>query len=332
MEVSKRLTHTLTEDYVKKVPYQIKKIAVKDCYQSFIVNCKKAKKSGEAFELSYRTRKNHKQSCYIPKSALTSNGIYHTIAGQLKMKEKHLLDNTFQDIRLIREHGKWFISVPIQLSNTMLSVSDNQRDGDIVALDPGIRTFLTYFSENGHFGKLGDGSFEKILSLHEKIERLTSKKDLTDDKYKKRNLYRTIHRIRFKLHNLVDELHWKTINYLVRNYKVILLPTFETSEMVKKGNRKIRASVVKAMSSYRFYEFGVRLSHKCQEYGVLLLRTNESYTSKTNSFNGEIMNIGSRSSFKYNGVTIDRDINGARNILLRAMRDSSLCGCNATHE
>ena len=28
-------------------------------------------------------------------------------------------------------------------------------------------------------------------------------------------------------------------------------------------------------------------------------------------------------SFKYDGITIDRDVNGARNILLRAMRDSS---------
>lgn len=33
--------------------------------------------------------------------------------------------------------------------------------------------------------------------------------------------------------------------------------------------------------------------------------------------------------FEYDGVTLSRDINGARNILLRCMRDSSTCGCNA---
>lgn len=325
MEVAKRLTNSLTEDYVKTVPYQIKKIAVKDCYQSFIVNCKKTKKSGKGFKLSYRTRKDPKQSCYIPKSALKKNGIYHTIAGQLKMKELNLFENTFQDLRLLCEYGKWFIVVPICLGDTTLQVSDNQRNCDVVALDPGIRTFLTYFSENGHFGKLGVGSFKRILSLQTKIEHLISKKALTSDKRKKRNLYSTINRLRFKLHNLVDELHWKTINYLVRNYRVILLPSFETSNMVKRGKRKIRSSVVKTMNSYRFYEFSTRLAQKCKEYGVLLLRVNESYTSKTNSFNGEITNIGSRSSFRYDGITIDRDLNGARNILLRAMRDSSLC-------
>ena len=46
--------------------------------------------------------------------------------------------------------------------------------------------------------------------------------------------------------------------------------------------------------------------------------------------NGEVFNVGSRKRFKYDGIYVDRDINGARNILLRAMRDSSACGCNAT--
>lgn len=65
---------------------------------------------------------------------------------------------------------------------------------------------------------------------------------------------------------------------------------------------------------------------KCAEYGVKLIRSNEAYTSKTNSFNGEVFNVGSRKCFKYDGIKIDRDINGARNIMLRAMRDSSLYG------
>lgn len=77
------------------------------------------------------------------------------------------------------------------------------------------------------------------------------------------------------------------------------------------------------MQSYRFFEFVERLQMKCDEKGIVLIRCNESYTSKTNSFDGSIMNIGSKSSFKYKGITVDRDINGARNIMLRAMRDSS---------
>ena len=331
MEIAKRLTSKFTEDYVKEVPYQIKKIAVQDCYRAFMNGCRKAKKTGEGFELSFRTRKNPKQSCYIPKSALTINGIYYTIAGNLKITEWGLLNNPFKDLRLVKEYNKWYIVIPITLQNTVLEVSENQRNGDVVALDPGIRTFMTFFTENGYFGKIGS-NFNKLLNIQFKIDALISKKDLSKDKKKKRNLYRKIGKLRGRLKSMVDELHWKTINFLVRNFKVIILPTFDTSEMVNKktSKRKINEKVVRAMQSYRFFEFSERLKNKCLDYGCILIRSNEAYTSKTNSFNGEVFNVGSRKRFKYDGIYVDRDINGARNILLRAMRDSSACGCNVT--
>jgi putative transposase len=47
------------------VPYQVKKIAVKDAYQAFSNGCKKAKKTGEPFKLRFRSRRNPKQSCFI---------------------------------------------------------------------------------------------------------------------------------------------------------------------------------------------------------------------------------------------------------------------------
>lgn len=321
------ISKELTQDYVKIVPYQIKKIAVRDCYRALKNGIKKFKNTNEKFELKYRTKKNPKQSCYIPKQALSINGIYHTIANKLNISEYWLLNNECQDLRLVKEYNRWYIVIPMKLNNTKLSCSENQRNNDIVALDPGVRTFITYFSENGYFGKIGN-EFNRILSLQHKIDKLISKHDLEKNVHKKRNIYRNIGRIRGKIKFMVDELHWKTINFLVRNFKIIIMPTFEVSNMVKRSDnnkkRKINKTVVRAMLSYRFYEFGERLSNKCKEYGVTLIRSNEAYTSKTNSFNGEIMNIGSKKYFKHDGIKVDRDINGARNVMLRAMRDSSL--------
>lgn len=195
-----------------------------------------------------------------------------------------------------------------------------------MAVDPGVRSFATYFSENGYFGSVGDG-YDRILRLHLKIDRLCSLRDKHKaDKHKYRNVGRKILRIRARIKDLVNDLHWKTAEFLARNFSVVIYPTYETSGMVRKEGRKLRKTVVRAMQSYRFYEFSQRLQQKCDEYGTLLIRSNEAYTSKTNSFTGAIMNIGSRKSFKYDGVTVDRDVNGARNILLRAMRDSSAAG------
>ena len=321
MHMSTLVLHSLTEDYIKAVPFQIKKIAVKDSYTSWRTNCKKAKQTGKPFKLRYKSRKNPTQSCYIPKSAVSESGIYYTISGKLKFSEREWLNNDFCACRLINDHGRWYLSVPQKITTV---ATENQ--GGIVALDPGVRNFLTYFSEDGRFGWLGIRAFDRILSLNLKRDKLLSRLALTKDKRKKCNLKRTLNRIYHRTQDLVDELHWQCINYLVHNFSVIVFPPFEVKGMTKKG-RKLRKSVVRSMLSLRFFDFKERLKQKCKECGVLYVEQNESYTSKTNSFTGELIpNLGSKEWFMYDGIKVHRDLNAARNILLRAMRDSSAVG------
>lgn len=307
-------------DYIKSVPYQIKKIAVKDYRKALSINKIIAKRLGKPFEMKFKSKKNPKQSCFIPKSAISSSGIYYTIAGKLKMKERAWFENKdINDCRLTLEFGKWFIVIPKEVKTTPI---ENQEG--VVAIDPGVRTFATYFSTEGCFGKLGQKSFEKILSLNLKIDKLLSKISKEKDKNKKANLKRKVFNIRFKVRNLIDELHWKVIKFFTSRFKVIIFPPFNVSEMVKKSKRKLRKKVVRAMNCLRFFEFKERLKFKCKENGVTFIESSEAFTSKTNSFTGELMeNLGSKEKFKFNNVSVDRDINGARNILIRAMRDAS---------
>ena len=145
------------------------------------------------------------------------------------------------------------------------------------------------------------------------------------DKKKKSNLKRSIYNTKFKIKNLVDELHWKVIRFLTSKFKVIIFPPFNVSEMIKKSKRKISKKVVRSMYCFRFFEFKERLKMKCDEYGLTFIESSEAYTSKTNSFTGKLIeNLGSKESFVYDNILIDRDINGARNILIRAMRDASV--------
>ena len=321
MNMSTIVLDELTEDYIKSVPYQIKSKAVKDSYISWRTNCKKTKKSGKQFKLRYKSRKNPVQSCYIPKSAVSESGIYHTISGKLKFSERGWLKNDICDCRLINDHGRWYLSVPQKIATMP---TENQ--GGIVALDPEVRNFLTYFSEDGRFGWLGIHAFDRILNLNLKRDHLLSKLALTKDKRKKCKLKRTLNRTYHRIQDLVDELHWQCINYLVHNFSVIVFPPFEVKGMTKKG-RKLRKSVVRSMLSLRFYDFKERLKQKCKECGITYIEQNESYTSKTNSFTGELMsNLGSKEWFMYDGIKVHRDLNGARNILIRAMRDSSAVG------
>ena len=307
-------------DYIKSVPYQIKKMAVKDYHKALSINKMKTKKFGKPFEMKFRSKKNPKQSCYIPKSAIKSSGIYYTIAGKLKMKEKSWFENeNINDCRLVLEFGKWFIVIPKEVKTTPIDSQDG-----IVAIDPGIRTFATYFSTEGYFGKLGQKSFERILGLNLKMDKLLSEISKERNKNKKSNLKRKVFNIRFKINNLIDELHWKVIKFFTSRFKVIIYPPFNVSEMIKKSKRKLHKKVVRAMNCFRFFDFKERLKIKCDENKVTFIESSESFTSKTNSFTGELIeNLGSKERFRFDNILVDRDINGARNILVRAMRDAS---------
>ncbi len=76
-------------------------------------------------------------------------------------------------------------------------------------------------------------------------------------------------RLRQKIINLVDELHWQAARWLTSNYKVILLPTFETQGMTRHAGRKIRSKTARMMLSFRHYEFKQRLKWKAWQRGAL---------------------------------------------------------------
>lgn len=317
MGVAKGLTDRLCEDYVKTTPYQVKKIAVKDGYQSFITNVRKTKKTGRGFKLGFRSKKNPVQSCYIPKTAVKDEGIYHTIAGKLKYSERLGLVN--KDCRLIYDNGRWFISIPTEYGRKMFI--ENQED--IIAIDPGVRSFVSLFSAKGVYGHIGKTDFSTIQRLCDHMDKLISRMTLEKNKLKKDSMRRALMRVRHKLRDLTDELHNKVIMFLVKNFKVVVYPEFDVSNMVVKGRRRLNRKSARNMLNWGFYKFSEKLKRKCDEYGVKLIRICEAYTSRTNSFTGEVMNIGSKKQFTYMGKPIDRDINGARNILIRALRDGS---------
>lgn len=211
--------------------------------------------------------------------------------------------------------------------------SENQ--GRVVALDPGVRTFMTFFSETS-FGWLGKDSNLYIQKLCFKLDKLVSQLSKAQFKQKK-NLKKAASRLRCKIQNLVKELHHKTARFLVKNFDVILLPTFETSQMVSKSRRKLRNKSVRQMLTLSHYEFKQFLKWKAWENNKVVIDCKEAYTSKTVSWTGEIIQkLGGAKIIKSTSTQLkmDRDLNGARGIFLRALVDTpwlreylNLCIC-----
>ncbi|MEA5504248.1 hypothetical protein VB735_14225 [Halotia wernerae UHCC 0503] len=123
-------------------------------------------------------RKDPVQSCYIPKSAVKDLGIYHTILGEAIFKEA--LPQSSGDCRLVFAYRDYYLTVTLEVPQQK---SDHQ--GPVVALDPGIRTFITFFSESS-FGEIGAAANEQIQKLCFCLDKLISKFTKAKCKQKRR--------------------------------------------------------------------------------------------------------------------------------------------------
>ncbi|MGB7710637.1 MAG: transposase [Microcoleus sp.] len=302
-------------DWAKPVPFQIKSIAIKDACEAVKKAKADFKKTGKICSGKFRSRKDTKQSLYIPKSAIGSQGIYQTKLGQSKLKEA--LPKDFSDGRLTLTYGEYYIVVSEEVQPRQ---TDNQ--GRVVALDPGVRTFMTFFSES-FYGWIGNDANLLIQKLCFRLDKLMSRMSKTYSPQRKR-LKKAADRLKSKIQHLVKELHHKTAKFLVDNFDVILLPSFKSSQMVSKSRRKIRSKTVRQMLTLSHYQFKKHLEWKAWEQGkVALTSINEAYTSKTVSWTGEVKKIGGSRTIKdSDGNQMNRDLNGARGIFLRALVDT----------
>jgi putative transposase len=133
-------------------------------------------------------------------------------------------------------------------------------------------------------------------------------------------------KLRTKIKNLRSECHKQVASYLAKNYDVIFLPTFETSQMVARKRRKLKNKTARAMMSWAFYQFSQILEHLCNRYGSKLVRVTEEYTSKTCTKCGHVhCKLGGNKKFlcPHCGYEIPRDFNGALGIFLKALWDTT---------
>jgi putative transposase len=195
---------------------------------------------------------------------------------------------------------------------------ENREDKkDFCAIDPGSRSFQTIYSEDMVLQiKINK---EQVQKLQNKIDTF---KSLRDKKIIKRKRYKRIERkTYFKINNLIDDLHFKTIKYLTNTFKHIIIPSFETQEMVKKNS--IRC-VNRNLLQLKHYLYRQRLEAKCVLEKCTIDICTEEYTSQTCGRCGYLTKVEKKDVYCCNrcGLKIDRDVNGARNIAIKRLKET----------
>ena len=245
--------------------------------------------------------------------------------------------------QLVYRWGQVFLHVPYAcdphspVSTTHPIQNPPDRD-ERVALDPGIRKFLTAYSPQGRVEYLGTNTGAVVDKLTRRIDRcrLAQRRKLAwlraptrrgenrrlSRKRKRRALWwakRARHLAEQKAVNVIRDLHYKTAHHLLRNYKHIFLPTFNAHAIAK--HCRLTRRVKRRLNTLSFYQFRLRLLDTLQFYqGAEIHTGSEAYTSKTCGRCGELNDqLGSSETFHCPscGLRADRDAHAARNILLR---------------
>lgn len=211
------------------------------------------------------------------------------------------------------------------LDNAKLSSAKNQGVAKpVMSIDPGVRCRHVVYSSGGVSYYIGEGDISRIVRLAHHVDKCVAKEHDYSRNHRSRQ---QSCRKRFKLYNRVSnlkrEIDNKTIAFLTQNARVVLLPSFEAHSMVSRASRKIRSKTARALLCWGHGLFKQRLLTKSRGTSCQVMIVSEHYTSKTCGQCGHMKsNLGGAKVFSCDscGFECDRDLNGARNILLRSIR------------
>lgn len=319
--------------WILKVPYDIRDKAAFEFIKNFKLQSVTLGKKLSDFELHFKSKKQN-QSLEID-TKHWHDGTPFTRAWKQKKRGRIEFENKRKHykysikpkyaVRLLKswKSQQFLIATPSSIECPLLKGCDNQAtDYKVVFFDPGVRTFLTGYDSEGRVIEFGVG-YDKLLKLSKKLDKAISASQNVKE-FKHRCRYklkkRVIPRIRSRIKNIVNDMHWKCAKFICNNYTDIHLPVFEVSRMINKNPvRKLASKTSRMMCNWSHYRFSQILKYRATTTGCRLFTANEAYTSRTCCRCGNIKSKSTDKTSKCNqcGLVIDRDINGAICICLR---------------
>lgn len=285
--------------------------------QAVIRNRVKGKKS----ELRFRKHIETKQSFIYDR--LPPN-VFTAAMGDVHLTEEIPCEALGKQARLVREYGRYFLIV-----RQFVAIAAAKNQGNAIGIDPGVRTFATTYAPE-QVNKFGEGFAWNILRplglqldwLYSRRKKLFNEWKTLPEQWREdelRCIEKRINKLRQRRSDLIEDLQQRVCYWLVTNYDIIFLPTFAVKEMTRRERRRIGSKTVRSMMDLCHYKFKLRLAWMCRKYGKHLVDVNESYTTRTQSWNGKQVEVNRATSTSDGEIIVDRDVNGARGIYLRAI-------------
>ncbi|ARF08269.1 transposase [Catovirus CTV1] len=297
--------HSHTLDYaVRQLVSNIK---------SAVTNLKKG--NIKRFRLKFWKHSRPSKTMDIEKAYISGNKICHKILGDISYEynnEEYIPENFTCGVKINYNSmtDEYLLLVPERGP-----VKETKKTKNIIVLDPGLRTFMTGLSESALY-KIGTNITSTVKKSITRLNKIKENVHISK-KIKKKN-ERIINR---KITNKIDDMQWKTINFLTQNFKNILLGDMSAKSIVSKNKSVLDNETKVACLRMRFYDFRKRLEYKCNKTKTNYRLINECYTSKICSLCGNYNEkLEGEKIYKCSKCKkeMDRDMNGCRNIMIRS--------------
>ena len=250
----------------------------------------------------------------------------------LKSSSSILKENIVCDSRLSynRLNNTFILHTPKEQIIKRFKKKDN-----VCAIDPGNKTFLTVYDPDGKTVKIcsRDTKSENLKfnliknvikrkEIHKYINSKFAVKLINDNKEgyfkSKSKIKKYYNRLTLRIQNIVKELHYKSANFLCKNYSTIILGKLSIQGITSKEG-KLQSNEKLFSYAISHDKFRTILKQKALKYGSKVHIVCEGNTSKTCGACGNVKEIKNNRVYKCEVCksVIDRDINGARNILIK---------------
>ena len=282
----------------------------------------------------------------LEKEQLQENTFVSSIMGEImKCSEKNYnYKENCESVSIVTKRGNEYYFLSKQIIEFYETKNNN-----IGAIDPGLKTVLTIYSNNG-IVEIGKGMKEylvpKIKETYDimsdrvrlrfkekylkKMEELRenggrSNKFIEDriknvDKIIQKKMQKIKNKKLKKIKNQVKDFQWKAANYITDEYKYILFGNMSTKKTGEKKGDKMSKDVGKMLSFYKLKE---KIKNRSLHKKVNYKEVNEAFTSCICGNCGHHKkDLGCANEYecKKCKTKFGRDINGARNILIASTR------------
>ena len=303
--------------------YDLRDEALSDLLKNYNSNFAKDK----SFNIKFISKKQPQSLSVLSKKWNKPRNFYSDIFKPEKLKSNEIIPKKLNYTSRLKKTqlNKYYLCIPEPLNQ----VGENQALGNMIFIDPGVKTFLTGYDPSGRIIQWGEKDIGVIARLQHYKNKLQSKIklqsgnkiDQRESVYmfkssKRYKMSKAILRINERIYNLVNELHKKLSLWLVENYQYIFIPRLNFHKC-KKLNRKSKAK----MAAYRHCAFIDRLKDKTREtQDSHVVEVNEAFTSKTCSKCGnQHESLRNKDIYECSNckLKIGRDINASKNVMLR---------------